>query len=167
MSGRWGHLARRFLWSLRVAPLAPPEREEVAGWLSGGVLAAFLEQSDADQRHGLDAARLVAAAGGRDELVVAALVHDIGKRHARLGPIGRSLASVLAMLRLPTPGRLGAYLDHGRRGAEELAMLGLPVPVVDFARWHHTDRPENFPPAEWALLSAADHTVVGRTRPAG
>jgi hypothetical protein len=167
LPGSWSHLTRRFLWSLRVDPLSPEELDEVGCWISGDLLGAFLDQSEADRRHGLDGARVVAATGGRHELVVAALVHDIGKRHARLGVVGRSLASALSLLRLPTPGRLGTYLDHGRRGADELTALGWSGLVVDFARSHHAARPSHIDPHDWDVLVAADHTVVGRGRSAG
>lgn len=164
MPGSWGHLARRFFWSLRVEALTDDEYAEVADLIEGPLLTAFLEQSPADQRHGLDAARSVLARGAGREVAVAALVHDIGKRHARLGVVGRSLASALSRLGIPTGGRMRDYLDHGRRGSDELEALSCHGIVVDFARHHHDDRPHTIVPEDWDLLVAADMTVPGPGR---
>ena len=167
MIGSWGHLARRFFWSLRVEPLAGTEIAEVARLVDGDIFDAFMAQNDADRRHGLDSARAVQHLGGRHDLIVAALVHDIGKRNADLGVIGRTVASVLAKLGLPTPGRLGLYLDHPRTGAEELASLGAPPLAVEFTRSHHGSRPQSISGEDWELLVGADGMVVGVERSAG
>lgn len=161
MPGSWGHLARRFLWSLRVAPLSGDELQEVAGLIDDRTLEAYLRQNDADQRHGLEAARHILERDGRPELVVAALVHDIGKRHAGLGIAGRVIASVLARLRLPTPGRLRVYLDHPALGGAELRDLGLNGLASDYAAHHHGARPHSIDPDDWRLLSEADSTFTG------
>jgi hypothetical protein len=149
------------VWSLRVAPLSADELQELAGLIEGPILEAYLRQGVADQRHGLDAARYVRDRNGRSEVVLAALLHDLGKRQARLGIAGRVLASVLARLRLPTPGRLGVYLDHPRLGAAELRELGLGGIVIHYTVHHHGTRPESIDPADWTLLSEADSTFTG------
>lgn len=164
MPGSWGHLARRFFWSLGVESLTDAEHAQVGELIDGPILTAFREQMAADQRHGLDSARSVLARGARNELAVAALVHDIGKRHARLGVFGRSIASALSRLRLPTFGRFRDYLDHGPRGADELDALGCQGIVVEFARHHHGNRPHEISPADWEVLIAADMTVPGPGR---
>ena len=128
------------------------------------MLAAFLDQGPADQRHGWEAANAVTVQGGRRELAIAALLHDIGKRRARLGVTGRVLASVCARLRLPVFGRLAVYLDHPTLGADELATLGLHGVAVTFARHHHSERPDAVSPEDWALLVAADTTVTRANR---
>lgn len=161
MPGSWSHLARRFFWSLRVRPLTATERDYVGSVLDGPIRVAFFEQSTADQRHGLDAARLAAQHRVSSEVVMAALVHDIGKRHARLGVVGRSVASVCGRLGLPAPGRLGTYLDHARLGAEELADVGASPLIVDFTRHHHGERPASIAENDWVILVAADATVTG------
>ena len=122
----------------------------------------YLSQPLADQRHGLDSARFVVAGGGTPEAVTAALFHDVGKRHARLGVLGRTIATLLSGFGLPSPGRLGVYLEHGELGAVELAELGFGSLVVDFARHHHRSRPDTIGQANWDLLVAADLKVVGR-----
>lgn len=161
MPGTWSHLARRFFWSLRVRPLTESERDFVGSVLEGPIWVVFFEQSTADQRHGLDAGRLAAQHRVSTEVVTAALVHDIGKRHARLGVIGRSVASVCGRLRIPAPGRLGTYLDHPRLGADELAGIGASPLIVDFTRHHHGGRPSSIPENDWEVLIAADATVTG------
>jgi hypothetical protein len=151
------HLARRFLGTMRHRHLSPAEQTEVAHWLSGPALALFWAQAPSDRRHGLDCARLVTAASpGRPDLVRAALLHDIGKRRAGLGIIGRALASGLQMLHLPVRGRLASYLAHGPSGAEEVEGLGLEPVVAAYTRHHHQGRPPVIPADDWAVLSAAD-----------
>ena len=161
MPGSWGHLARRFVWSLRVAPLSAEDLQDLAGLIDERTLEAYLQQNRADQRHGLEAARYVRARKARPELVLAALVHDLGKRQARLGVAGRVIASVLARLGLPAPGRLGVYLDHAALGAAELRALGLAELAIEYAAHHHGARPDSIDPSDWSLLSEADSTFTG------
>ncbi|MCA1735133.1 MAG: HDIG domain-containing protein [Actinobacteria bacterium] len=115
--------------------------------------AAFFAQGKADQRHGYAAGRRV---GSRPELIRAALLHDIGKRHANLSPVGRAFVTAAAKVGLPVGRRGGIYLDHGRLGAEELRALGAEPPVIDFAANHHGERPASISPADWATLVKAD-----------
>ncbi len=114
---------------------------------------AFFAQSRADQRHGYEAARRV---GEQRQVVRAALVHDIGKRHAGLGLIGRVLVSAGAKLSLPVGRRGSLYLDHGGLAAAELTALGAEPLVVEFARDHHGERPTTISPDVWAMLIRAD-----------
>jgi putative nucleotidyltransferase with HDIG domain len=151
---------------LRVHALTESDLFELANWIEGAAIDLYLSQPLTDQRHGIDSARFVVAGGGTAEAVAAALFHDVGKRHARLGVLGRTAATLLSRLGLPAPGRLGVYLDHGELGAKEIAELGFGPLVVDFARHHHGSRPATISQADWDLLVAADLTVVGR-KPAG
>ena len=129
----------------------------MARWLSPETAEVFFAQHDADQRHGYHAALTVIAAGV-DEVgvITAALLHDIGKRHARLGVAGRSLASVMILLGLPLGERMTAYRDHGLIGARELGALGAPSLAIDFAMHHHGTRPPTIDPETWDLLVRAD-----------
>ncbi len=156
MPGSPGHLVRRFFDVVSSRPLDPSERGVVEAWLTPQLAEVFFAQNAADQRHGLHAAQVVISGGGGSEAVVAGLVHDIGKRHARLGAIGRSMASILIILRLPLTGRMRAYRDHGMSGAAELAKLGAPSLAIDFALHHHRRRPPTIEPEVWELLVAAD-----------
>ena len=162
MPGTWGHLARRFVMSVGARPLTDDELAGVLAVLPVRLVGPWTAQPVLDQRHGLEAAEAVRSAGGDDELVLTALVHDIGKRHAGLGVLGRSVASALLKLGVPPRGRMGDYLDHGRLGADELEALGLPMIIADFARHHHGSRPDSIEPRRWDLLQAADDEVVGR-----
>ena len=157
MPGSLGHLTSRFFEVLRSKPLNPNEAEEVSSWLPAKLQPLFFSQPSKDQRHGYQAAQFVIASGEtRPTVVVAAFIHDIGKRHARLGIVARSLGSLMILLRLPLPQRIRLYRDHGTRGADELAHADAPDLVVEFTRHHHGPRPVGFDEATWALLVAAD-----------
>ncbi|HEU4320871.1 MAG TPA: hypothetical protein VFS66_12400 [Acidimicrobiia bacterium] len=137
--------------------LTSSEREAVSNWLKPGLAEAFFAQSEADQRHGYHAALSVVASGvSTDEVIVAALVHDIAKRHARLGAVGRSVASVCILLGLPLTERMRMYRDHGIIGARELGALGAPSLAIDFALHHHRTRPPTIEPSTWETLVEAD-----------
>lgn len=157
MSGGPGHLVRRFFGVLGAEPLQPGEQAWVASLLHPAEWALFWGQAAADQRHAFACARAVGAAlPERDDLARAALLHDVGKRHAGLGALRRSLATTLGVLRLPVRGRLAAYLAHAATGAADLAAAGAEPLVVDFARYHHGPRPEGLPAADWDVLCRAD-----------
>ena len=124
----------------------------------------FFAQGDPDQRHGYHSALHVIAAGeGSRDVIRAALLHDVGKRHAGLGVMGRSLASVLIVLGLPLSQSMRAYRDHGLVAARELGALGAPSLAIDFAMHHHGDRPPTIDPETWALLVAADEPPKTRS----
>jgi putative nucleotidyltransferase with HDIG domain len=157
LPGSPAHLFRRFFDVAMARGLDAAERVEVVDCLTPDTAPTFFAQDDADQRHAFHAAQSVIASGVEEEgIVMAALMHDIGKRHARLGLVGRSLASILILLRLPLSGRMIAYRDHGLVGAHELAALSVPSLVVDFAMHHHGSRPPTIEPRVWDALVAAD-----------
>ena len=161
----WLHLAGRLLDVTLARPLRPGEQTEVAKLLTTDAeRSMYWDQPRADQRHGLAAARLVRSARpGRTDLARAALLHDVGKRHSRLGPIGRSVATLLGRLGIGVPGRFGDYLDHGRIAALELHRAGAGPLVVTYALHHHRDRPEDISREDWDLLQAADRAVLRRS----
>lgn len=166
MPGSWTHLAGRFFDVLTAEPLRPEDRSRLDEWLSPIEQAIFFDQSVADQRHGLECGLEVAIEhGDRPELVRAALLHDVGKRHARLGPLGRVFASVLIRLGLPVGARVRSYEAHGPIGASELLELGAGTLVVDFARHHHVARPPSITPQDWELLESVDRARLGAWRP--
>lgn len=148
---------------LRTRPLDDAEKVEVESWIGSGALAdLFYSQQVADQRHGYEIAKAVASTGHRPDLVAAAALHDVGKRHSRLGAISRSVATVLMALRFPLPRRMTAYRDHGPLGALDLEAAGAPQLAVDFARHHQHRRPTVIPPEDWAVLNAADLGALPR-----
>lgn len=156
MPGSLGHLTRRFFDVLLATPLDSAERAAIEGWLDRGQAWAFFSQSDPDQRHGFHAALVTISGGAELEVIRAALLHDVGKRHARLGVLARSFASMAIRLGLPLTTRWRLYRDHGEIAARELAGLGCQRLIVDFARHHHGERPPGIPSATWDLLQLAD-----------
>lgn len=160
MPDSWTHLAARLYDVVTSRGLDKGERNAVRRWLPETHLQeAFFAQTQADQRHGFAAAlHVVATHPDRSDLIRAALVHDIGKRHARLGPLGRVLASVAIRLRLPLSPRMALYRDHGRLGAAELG--GVEGIVIDFTRNHHGECPPTISPEDWGTLLASDRARV-------
>ena len=152
---RLPHLIRRFFWTLRARPLGPREQAEVDALLRPEERRLFWDQPAIDQRHGVESARR-AAALGRSDLTRAALLHDVGKRHANLGVLGRSLASGLALFGL-RPQRWTSYYDHGAIGAGELAEAGAEDIVVEWARLHSLEeRPASMSTDDWDVLTRTD-----------
>jgi putative nucleotidyltransferase with HDIG domain len=156
--GSWWHLARRFFEVATARPLDELERVVLAAWLtSTAETRLFFAQPVSDQRHAYRAAsRMQHLVPDRLDLIRAALLHDVGKRHSGLGIIRRSFASASTKLRLPLGGRHATYIQHGPLGAEELQQLGCEPIVVDFAKWHHDDRPASISAEDWRLLETAD-----------
>lgn len=114
----------------------------------------FFDQDPADQRHAYEVARRVERRG--DVAVRAALLHDVGKRHAGIGAVRRSLATLMDLAGLPLPARWRAYRDHGRRGAEELERAGADALSVAFARHHPSGPPPGVDTTTWRALLEAD-----------
>ncbi len=138
-------------------PLTADEQREVRELIAPAEAAAFFDQPPVDQRHGLDSARTALFLGADRAQVRSALLHDIGKRHAGLGILGRSIASVLIKLRLPMTRRMRLYRDHGEIGGSELERLLGDCLESRFARHHHRHRPPAIEEAVWNLLQRADH----------
>lgn len=117
----------------------------------------YWDQPRADQRHGLQAARYVLGVRpGRRDLARAALLHDTGKRHARLGVVARSVAGLVRLVGGRGRGRIAAYLEHGAVAGEELAALGVDPLISAYATHHHGRRPASIREDEWQVLAAAD-----------
>jgi putative nucleotidyltransferase with HDIG domain len=166
LPGSPSHLFRRFFDVLTAKALTPDERVAVVGWLGPDLAGIFFAQSVADQRHGYHAVSVVRSRGeSSPDVIVAALLHDVGKRHSRLGVIGRSVASILMKLSLPMSERMSIYRDHGEVGARELGSLGAPSLAIDFALHHHGARPPTIEPGIWDLLVAADQPPKTSTAP--
>ena len=146
------HLAKRFFGVLRSRPLGPGDQDEVRQALSREEAALFWQQQFIDQRHAYDVARRVDQATGNADAKAAALLHDVGKSHSRLGPVARSMATLLAALRIPLPASWARYRAHGELGAQDLEAVGARPLAVAFAAGEATgDR------YVWDALVAADN----------
>jgi len=148
-------------------PGGPDAAEErwAAGNLIAGEAALWATMCGADRRHAVGVARRTVAALGADAtrtVLAAALLHDVGKVPAGLGPFGRVLATVVGAAvghrrARHWRGPIGRYLAHPELGAELLADAGSDELTVAWAREHHR------PPSGWTVprgvadaLKAAD-----------
>lgn len=154
------HLVDRFFEHVTASGLSPAQQQVVADRLDATGAALFWAQDVADQRHAFDVAERVAGMlPGDSEAYTAALLHDVGKRHARLGAAGRSIATVLDGLKAPMPAPMRRYRSHGPLGADDLTAAGYDGIVVAFAALHPGPRPEGVDPVAWDALVAADGGV--------
>lgn len=160
MPGSLGHLTGRFFDVLLARPLTSIERALVQTWLTEELAEAFFDQPHYDQRHGYEAGLTVLGAGLPGDFVMAAVMHDSGKRHSGLGIGGRVIASLALKLKLPLTKRMRLYRDHGLTAASELASLGAPPVTIDYALHHHRSRPPTIEPEAWAILAEADRANV-------
>ncbi|HEX2064429.1 MAG TPA: HD domain-containing protein [Acidimicrobiales bacterium] len=154
------HLGRRFMGSLW--PGGPSRRREgwVATVLSPAEHRLWRRMSGPDRRHAVAVARRVdrAMGGGADRpVLVAALLHDVGKVEAGLGLLGRVAATAASLAGRRPGGAMGAYLRHAEVGSGLLEEAGSDPVTVAWAREHH------LPPDRWtvpaeigAVLKACD-----------
>lgn len=154
------HLARGFARSLD--PRAP-RRSDVA-WVETILLPGELEiwktQQRIDRRESIGVARRTArllrgtpySADG--VWVAAALLHDVGKQDARLGPFGRTAATIAAAIggadavsswasHRGIRRRAALYVRHPEIGADRVRMAGGREEAASWAGAHH--RPETWP----------------------
>lgn len=157
LPGSFPHLFRRFFDFVSSRPLTDVEIETVTAWLTPAEGELFFAQDSRDQRHGFNAGASVAAIYPGDRSAISAgALHDVGKRHAGLGAVGRSVASILIKLRLPLSRRMLMYRDHGEIGAADLISIGSAGVVVSFARSHHGQCPADIDPGLWEVLQESD-----------
>ncbi len=162
------------LWQARqqlgfVAPLTPEERLEVARWLPEAALSLFQTMSAADQQHALRVCRGLQSRGCADEeMLAAALLHDVGKAGGRvpfwtrpvivLGKRGAPrLLSRLAVYPRTESGShwrraLGYAWWHAEIGADMAAAAGLSERAVLYIRTHHRS---DGPAAELQMVDEA------------
>mgnify|MGYP001038799302 CR=1 FL=1 len=143
---RAAYRIRQFLASLG-AGLSRQERQIVAAHLSQEQQRLFYAMTARDQRHCLDVFHALEARGCRDdEVLLAALLHDVGK-----GPIRLWHRAVYVLLKTAWPrllarlaqpeGRgwrqaMAALENHAVRGAALAEAAGTPAAVVELIRRH-------------------------------
>jgi hypothetical protein len=153
------------------APLTAREHQEVATHLSAAALCLFERLSPADQRHALRVCHRLQMRGRSDaDLLVAALLHDVGKADGRVPfwarpavVIGKRWAPrLLARLTvypveragLPRWRRALSYAWwHAEMGADLALAAGLSERTVHYIRMHH--RPDCPELAELHLVDEA------------
>jgi hypothetical protein len=175
------HLVGRFLRSLVPLPVRAREAAWVASVLTPAELGVWRRMGRADRRESIAVARRAERAlrghpGVRDaRFVAAALLHDVGKVDARLGPLRRAGATLAGAVAGPAevrswtdrPGlarRVGLYLLHPEVGAAALAVAGARPEATAWARAHHD--PAAFPALGFPggvpeALAAADGEPAG------
>jgi hypothetical protein len=153
------HLVRRFFGWWRASRPDPETQLWIGALLDPAAARLFWEQPVQDQAHAAAVGAFVARRRPeRSDLIGAALLHDVGKAAARLGPVRRSIATVLGGLRLPMTRRLTAYRNHGSIGAGMLEQVNAPTIAIAFARDHGNARaPDGVAASDWTLLREADH----------
>jgi hypothetical protein len=153
------HLVRRTLVSLRGREPSAGDDAWARSLLSPAEADLWEQMTPVDRAHAVEVARAVEQAG--PPVVVAGLLHDVGKVESSLGVPGRVVATlvrpVVPVSWRPRLGAVGRHLDYEERGARLLAAAGSDPFVVAWAREHH------LPPGRWsvdaevgALLRAAD-----------
>ncbi len=142
-----------------IAPLAPAELAEVEACLPAAAFALFLTMSQADQQHSLRVYHGLQAGGCQEQdMLMAALLHDVGKAQGRVPfwtrpaiVIGKLCTphllkrltvtpAVLAQGSIPIPSwqrALSYAWWHADVGADLAARAGLSERTVLYIRTHH------------------------------
>jgi len=158
--------SRQFFRSVG-ASISEEERAAVADRLDAEQQDLFYAMTARDQRHCLDVFHALQRDGHEDaDLLMAALLHDVGKGPVRLW---HRVAYVLIRAVSPRLLRrlasesgsgwrraLASFSDHSRRGADLVEATGAPEAVVSLVRLHSGDEIGDDPRA--ALLRAADES---------
>jgi L-asparaginase/Glu-tRNA(Gln) amidotransferase subunit D len=145
------HLVTRFFGVLNSRPLGPRAQQSVNDVLTPAEAVLFWRQQSIDQRHAYEVAHRVREAVDSEDAVAAALLHDVGKRHSRLGPIARSLATVAGAVGLPMSETWRSYLEHEALGAADLREIEARPLAIAFAAGSPQGDPEL-----WEALVGAD-----------
>lgn len=160
---RVAYRARQFLGAVGARPDST-HREIVASSLSAEQQRLFYSMTARDQRHCLDVYHALCRQGCRDDdLLLAALLHDVGKGPVRLW---HRVAYVLLKAASPRLVERAARSDgrgwrramallrhHAAEGAALVEKAGAPAAVVELIRRHEAPGPAD---ARLVLLRSAD-----------
>jgi len=149
----------------------PVELERALSWLSPAQAALFLQLQPGEKDHAVVMVRkLTEQASTRPDLLVAALLHDVGKLRYRLNPLERALVVLVRALspsvvrdwgRLPpggweaTPGWRKPFVlaeQHAQWGAEMARGVGVSSLTETLIREHQHARVEGAGKTENELL---------------
>jgi hypothetical protein len=173
---RAAHLVRRFLGALWPGPPRAADIAWVKDVLDDAEYGLWAQLPRHDRRHAIRVARRVertlagTAEAGDTRWLAAALLHDVGKLDAGLGPVGRvgaTLAGAAAGHEMAGPWsarrgvtrRVGLYLRHPELGATRIRVVGGREEAARWAGAHHTEdewAATGLPPAVVDALVAAD-----------
>ncbi len=160
---RPGYRARQFWQALTAAPGADAPLA-----LAPELLELYRHMPRADRAHGLRTYRLLAAGGYPEELLIAGLLHDVGKSRSGIHLWDRVLFVLADRL---APGWLGALSreqrtarlavglvalrDHAEVGAALVTAAGGSPNTARLIRYHHANTTSlAWPSADLALLKA-------------
>jgi hypothetical protein len=130
------------LWARR-RQASLPDRYKHA--LPNDVIMAWSRLAPYDQHHLLAVSADLQRGGATDQVIVAGLLHDIGKAggvslvdRVACVLLGRFLPGTLRRLKRPPPGLNGLHLltRHAEEGARLLERAGMPPEVVWLVRHH-------------------------------
>lgn len=170
---RWPYRVGQFLRGLRTA-VDPEEARTIVSLLSDAELQLFLAMRPRDRRHAAETMRYaaeIAASHGAEpsrDLLVAALLHDVGKGQLRIED--RVLYVVLRALSVDLVDRLATteggrwrlalwrLRHHASVGAAQLETIGSAPRVVALTAIHH-DAPPAEDDLELTWLLAADEAA--------
>ncbi|MBN1318074.1 MAG: HD domain-containing protein [Anaerolineales bacterium] len=161
----------QFFQALFARPLSETDLREIRSVLSPAQQALFIKMSVNDQQHSLGVMRHLYNEGHRNpDVLIAALLHDVGKAYISLGLIERSLVVLAHFLRPSLAQRWGCqeiedssswkrpfivYEKHPAWGAEMAKAVGCSPLTVKLIRFHHqeTTPPEIIDPREMEFLN--------------
>ena len=154
---RVGHLVAGFFRAVMARPVSRAEQRWVAELLTPAELEVWELMAPIDRREGLVTARRLSrsqSVRAHREALAAALLHDAGKARARLGAVGRAVATLLGEGVGPARlaqwersdgwrRRVADYRDHPAVGEDLLCARGARVGVAQWAGAHHD--PDRWP----------------------
>jgi hypothetical protein len=167
------HWVARFFSSVRPGRPRPADESWAIGLLSEREAAQFTKMSNPDRRHSIAVTREVDRVldpdvDRRDEVLAAALLHDVGKTASGLRTYGRAIATLSGAVGgrsyaehwqggFGFTRKVGLYLRYPMLGAEMLEMAGSRPWVVAWAAEHHLPEEEWTVPVEvFRVVEAAD-----------